>query len=1038
MTSSTGQSSGAAKGWTRLGVWKYWWLPLAIAVVFMLAGSAALGAVNKQVSAMHVPGTSGRSVQGFLGRSHLDDAVRQWKAFWDPSNLVIRDATHQGYKSPQWLATLFMILDFGLVIPGYVVTTLVVMARNQDRLRPERAYLKRVLAWSAVGILVVGFLDIVENTTTLILLHGYWNGTHERGWLDGLLGIAATGKWLVAFGVIFGALILTITRLRDASQATRTAVRLLRVQIAVAVGVLALFKLPFQLVDLMLRITAMQALLIVLFTVVLAAAMWSISRLIASGHEARRPIDGRLRPPRWLLVVVFGPLGLIVGSNLLTKGDAMGPLIPLLIAAVLWGLGWVLKDARSTKPLCRDLGSAGIFIPQLLAATAIALGGLASIDAAVASYVQNGGIAVTAVLSGVLFTLSLAALFGTFEIEYRLVGAHLSKVPGRRRTFENVMGAAKAPGVDQQRRQHTYALVAWVAAGLTAVTYVLLVASPITIPQDLGSVSIVMVFLAAASLVLGSLVLLADWWVDRWGLPKGLTAFDYRRIPVVTLLLVWAIAASTLDDGSHWNVRILGSSTPAANQSPVMTYPGISLTTAFDAWLSHASERAGAAEAGARTPIPLVFVAASGGGIRAAYWTALALDCLFSGHMASTAATTHGDPCAPTSGRAARPEDLFLASGASGGSVGMVEWDANRDVPYQSSWVQDRMEGDFVAPTLATGLLVEVPRSFLHYRARARDDVLEQAWERAWEGTSPNPMTQGYLAGQEARMASGGPFLVLNGSSVFDGCSLSVSLLDMGSTVDQRIGGTPPSVPLGDCKSVVRYIRPEHFSEPPGPLPGTADLVDYLGCDGNVDVRRSTAALLSARFPYISGAGRLTACGLTASTKYIDDGGIVDDSGAEPVLAAWINIEPLVEQHNATSTNSCIVPYFVQLDNGYSSTASPSDKTKPPNQLLAPIQSLLQTTGLHSRQDRARAMAADLFTQPFSLSGAAGSSTGVANRYAIIVPRGHPGLEASLGWTLSEGSRRDLESQLYNVNAAAIRDVRGWLEHPPACPTASG
>ncbi|MGH2555802.1 MAG: hypothetical protein ACRDHO_08825, partial [Actinomycetota bacterium] len=134
----------------------------------------------------------------------------------------------------------------------------------------------------------------------------------------------------------------------------------------------------------------------------------------------------------------------------------------------------------------------------------------------------------------------------------------------------------------------------------------------------------------------------------------------------------------------------------------------------------------------------------------------------------------------------------------------------------------------------------------------------------------------------------------------------------------------------------------------------------------------------------------------------------------------------------------CIVPYFVQLDNGYDPLTSPRDKTGAPNQLFAPLQSLLETTGTRSRQHRARALAASLFTQPFSVTGPAGVGREDEGRYARLVPRGHPGLEASLGWTLSQPSRRDLENQLYEVNAEKIRLVRGWLENPTPCPSPAG
>jgi hypothetical protein len=154
----------------------------------------------------------------------------------------------------------------------------------------------------------------------------------------------------------------------------------------------------------------------------------------------------------------------------------------------------------------------------------------------------------------------------------------------------------------------------------------------------------------------------------------------------------------------------------------------------------------------------------------------------------------------------------------------------------------------------------------------------------------------------------------------------------------------------------------------------------------------------------------------------------------------WQSLKPLVDQYNQTNPTSCVIPYFVQLDNSYLPTGSPRDKTHPPNQLIAPLVAISKTTGLQSRAERARTYAAYLFSQPYSLTGLADPSGtlpgSLSNRYAIIAPLGHPGLEAPLGWTLSKPSRRDLEDQLYSVNARAIERVRGWLEHPNRCPPA--
>jgi hypothetical protein len=441
------------------------------------------------------------------------------------------------------------------------------------------------------------------------------------------------------------------------------------------------------------------------------------------------------------------------------------------------------------------------------------------------------------------------------------------------------------------------------------------------------------------------------------------------------------------------------------------------------------------------------------------------MDCLFGDHEAPQPDTVpYPDPCAasPDATRDASPKDLFVASGISGGSFGLVEWDAHLASPGDASWVQDRLGADYVSSSLARGLLVEVPRSFLQFHARGRDDVLEQAWEAQWNETGGyNPLRDGFLKTQYKRFGQGGPFLFINGSSVLDGCSLNVSLLDVGSTVDQVPGNADAThgLGLGDCNNIARYPPASTPSptpspspttgptrEPPGPLPGAADLVDYLGCKSTqLDVRRSTAALLSARFPFVSGTGRLSACGVKETTKYILDGGLVDDSGAESALAIWQAIEPAVDGHNATDASSCIIPYYVQLDNGYVSSAPPATG-RAPNQLLAPLQGAIETNGLNSRAARAQAMAAVVFQRPFPLTGLDPATIGesvpegvdVSDRYRIIVPKAHPGTEASLGWTLSSASRRDLERQLYDVNGQAIRDVRGWLSNPPACPSLSG
>ena len=58
----------------------------------------------------------------------------------------------------------------------------------------------------------------------------------------------------------------------------------------------------------------------------------------------------------------------------------------------------------------------------------------------------------------------------------------------------------------------------------------------------------------------------------------------------------------------------------------------------------------------------------------------------------------------------------------------------------------------------------------------------------------------------------------------------------------------------------------------------------------------------------------------------------------------------------------------------------------------------------------------------------------VTSRYVRLVTRAHPGVQAPLGWTLSQASIDDLRDQLAIAeNAAAFAEVRAWLDGEMVC-----
>ena len=206
-----------------------------------------------------------------------------------------------------------------------------------------------------------------------------------------------------------------------------------------------------------------------------------------------------------------------------------------------------------------------------------------------------------------------------------------------------------------------------------------------------------------------------------WRPPQAFTALGFSRMPVVLVLVVWAVLAARMDDGGYHDVRPLTEEQSGAAERGSTT----TVETAWTRWLAGQTERIEAAPE-PRQAVPLVLVAAEGGGLRAAYWTAHALDCALDGDERSCGYELGGDPAAP--------ETLFALSGASGGSLGLASYVAAFvDGVSDEEWVDDRLGRDFVAPLWASLLYVDIPNSFLKLNLLPYcAEVLERSWEQPW------------------------------------------------------------------------------------------------------------------------------------------------------------------------------------------------------------------------------------------------------------------------------------------------------------------
>ena len=262
----------------------------------------------------------------------------------------------------------------------------------------------------------------------------------------------------------------------------------------------------------------------------------------------------------------------------------------------------------------------------------------------------------------------------------------------------------------------------------------------------------------------------------------------------------------------------------------------------------------------------MLIVATAGGGIRAAYWTATILERLE---------------------RELTPEilrrHLFAISGVSGGSVGAAAYvaavSAASDKPAEPTAFLDE---DFLAPAIATLAFVDLPSTMLPDLGAIlpngtmnRATVLERAFEDASEGLLARPflaffpneddLSAFFLSEDDLSAPPWRPALLFNSTHQNTGRRVITSHL-----------------------KVERRVFLDAF-----------DAHDLLGAD----MPASTAAHNSARFTYVSPAGRLLPQdddGGTADPQgFLLDGGYFENYGAVTALQVLREALAAISKHRA-------------------------------------------------------------------------------------------------------------------------------------------
>ena len=417
-----------------------------------------------------------------------------------------------------------------------------------------------------------------------------------------------------------------------------------------------------------------------------------------------------------------------------------------------------------------------------------------------------------------------------------------------------------------------------------------------------------------------------------------------RRIPLEFIALACAAAFSYWNDNHYVELKTLAPGRPELRQ-------------VFDTWLAgHAGVAANQSPSTtASPPTPVIVAAAEGGGIRAAYWTSLVLHKLAEDRDLGFA------------------NRLFAISNVSGSSFGSAVYAGLRqdltDTSSRRTTANAILRERFLAPMVAKLVTGDIAQWFLPFpvpafdRSTAMEDGFADAYRRF---TSRSSMDMDFTIFRPEG-ATDVPVLILNSTSVQTGRRVVTS-----------------------------------------PYPWSPDSNDRLDFHEltKQDVSVATAVHNTARFPYISAAGRLR----STNGEYLEhvvDGGYFENTGAETLL-------DVIEHLEGLKPNARFIAIIL--------TNSPAaDRAARPNTVIwrdaeslgeffSPFRALLQTRGARGELAlrRLREHVRDDYFIDFSICR---DPTDVAPHELRRDPSAAPAppREAPLGWQLSQEMSELLE-----------------------------
>ncbi|VAW39906.1 hypothetical protein MNBD_GAMMA01-552, partial [hydrothermal vent metagenome] len=445
---------------------------------------------------------------------------------------------------------------------------------------------------------------------------------------------------------------------------------------------------------------------------------------------------------------------------------------------------------------------------------------------------------------------------------------------------------------------------------------------------------------------------------------------ERKGIPLLFIMVMIAVLTSMIADNHE--IR-------TATDQPKFVSEKTTIKKHFTQWLEKRKRR----PQGNMEKTPVFLIATEGGGIRAAYWTAIVL-----GHL---------QDINPNFG-----EHVYAISGVSGGSLGASVFNAllTQDrFMEQNSSVGNCEKGnnnyfcrskrilkeDFLAPTVASMMFPDAFQRFCFFcrfddRAQALETAWEEAWDKEWQGL---PDSQGIF---------NKPFQDL----WFEDTEMKIPQLFLNSTVvetGQRIIATP--LDLGESFSATFH-----------------DALATFAVTNNA-LSLSTTVHTSARFTYVSPAGSLERTDLPHAGKWIRlvGGGYFENSGAtaiSEILTEILSIQPDLNVQPIVIHISNEPDYPDRANNGTNSQA------RFLSEILSPILAIFNVRGGKGQEAR--------LALKHKVEGINGKDHYL--HFKLKKPDGQ--VQLPLGWMLSSKAQKNMDIQLQN-HAEHIKKINSLL-----------